>query len=110
MQALSTKSLTMTNTAIADKTDTESKIELPKKYKVLLHNDDKTTFDFVIYVLENIFHKTSAEAEVVTIMIHNQGRGIAGIYSKELAEQKAIETVNLAAANGYPLLATFEEA
>lgn len=97
------------STATSEKTQEQIKVQVPKKYKVILHNDDKTTMDFVIYVLVNIFHKDPEEAEAVTMMIHIQGQGVAGIYSMEVAETKSIETVTLARDNGYPLLATFEE-
>lgn len=86
------------------------KVQIPKMYKVLLHNDDTTTFDFVIAVLMRIFHKTAEEAIEVTKAIHVEGRGVAGSpYSKEIAEEKTLETIAFARANSFPLTASFEE-
>ena len=82
----------------------------PSMYKVLLHNDDSTTFDFVINVLMKIFHKKLDEAVEITKAIHVAGQGIAGSpYTREIAEEKAHETVMYSRANGFPLTATFEE-
>lgn len=86
------------------------KVQIPKLYKVLLHNDDKTTFDFVILVLVRVFHRTPQDAVEITQAIHQQGQGIAGSpYTREIAEEKTIETISFARANGFPLTATFEE-
>ena len=86
------------------------KVQIPKMYKVLLHNDDTTTFDFVIAVLRKIFHKTAEEAIAVTKAIHEEGKGIAGSpYSREIAEEKTLETIAFARANSFPLTPTFEE-
>jgi len=86
------------------------KVQIPKMYKVLLHNDDKTTFDFVIAVLMKIFHKTAEEAIEITKAIHVEGSGIAGApYSREIAEEKTLETISFSRANNFPLTPTFEE-
>jgi ATP-dependent Clp protease adaptor protein ClpS len=86
------------------------KVQIPKFYKVLLHNDDKTTFDFVILVLVQIFHRSVEEAIEITKAIHVSDTGIAGSpYTREIAEEKATETISFARANGFPLTATFEE-
>lgn len=88
----------------------EISIQPPKFYKVLLHNDNTTTMDFVIDVLTRIFHKGLQEAIEVTIAIHETGQGIAGSpYTKEIANEKVQEVVSSARANGFPLVATFEE-
>jgi ATP-dependent Clp protease adaptor protein ClpS len=79
-------------------------------YKVLLHNDDTTTFDFVIAVLMKIFHKTAEEAIEITKAIHVEGKGVAGApYSREIAEEKTLETISFSRANNFPLTPTFEE-
>jgi ATP-dependent Clp protease adaptor protein ClpS len=102
--------LTMPDLEIIEKVDETIKVQIPKMYKVILHNDDSTTFDFVIKVLINIFHKNLEDAIDVTKNIHIQGQGIAGApYTHEIAEEKTLETVALARANGFPLTPTFEE-
>jgi ATP-dependent Clp protease adaptor protein ClpS len=86
------------------------KVQIPKMYKVLLHNDDATTMDFVVQVLTRIFHKTAIEADEITLMIHQAGEGIAGSpYTKEIAEEKTRETIECARANNFPLVASYEE-
>lgn len=95
---------------IIEKIDETIKVQIPKFYKVLLHNDNLTTMDFVILVLMTIFHKSAAEAVEITMHIHNNGQGIAGSpYTKEVAEEKTSETISFARANGFPLMVTFEE-
>lgn len=90
--------------------DEQIKVKIPKLYKVLLHNDDTTTFDFVILVLVQIFHRTVEDAIEITKNIHVNQTGIAGSpYTREIAEEKTLETISFARANGYPLTATFEE-
>ena len=86
------------------------RVQEPKMYKVILHNDETTTFDFVILVLVSIFHKAVEEAMELTKQIHVEGQGIAGSpYTREIAEEKTLETINFSRANGFPLTATFEE-
>ena len=80
----------------------------PQKYKVLLHNDDYTPMEFVIDVLEGIFHKSKAEATRIMLMVHRNGTGVAGVFSHELAESKAQQTIRLARDAGYPLMASTE--
>lgn len=99
----------MTDTAVIEETTTSSKVQMPSMYKVILHNDDETTFDFVILVLTHIFHKSATEAVEITQSIHHAGLGIAGApYTKEIAEEKVQETITLARANNFPLTPTFE--
>ena len=81
----------------------------PTQYKVLLHNDDYTTMEFVVYVLMNIFHKTLEEAEHIMLEIHTAGKGVCGIYTYEIAETKVHQVKEMAKSNGFPLLATMEE-
>ena len=87
----------------------EVNIKEPKKFKVILFNDDRTTFQFVIDVLRVVFHKTFEESLVVTTLIHEQGSGVAGIYSQEIAEEKTNEAMMLANKAGFPLQVTYEE-
>lgn len=90
-------------------TESETKLEKPKLFKVLLHNDDFTTMEFVVFVLEYVFNRTTAEAFSVMLKVHNEGLGVAGIYPYEVASMKAEKTMNLARAREYPLLCTVEE-
>ena|ERR1035437_9110038 len=95
---------------VIEKIDETIKVVIPKMYKVLLHNDDKTTFDFVISVLMQIFHRTENDAVEITKQIHITGIGIAGApYTHEVAEEKTLETISYARANNFPLTPTYEE-
>lgn len=85
------------------------KLKAPNKYNVILINDDVTPMDFVIQILMVLFNKTSESAENITMEVHEKGRGIAGTYSFEVAEQKVQETVTEARKAGYPLEAILEE-
>ena len=82
----------------------------PTLYKVVLLNDDYTTMEFVVNVLETVFQKSPAEAYRIMMHVHLNGRGIAGVYPWEVAETKAGEVVSLARDAGYPLKAITEEA
>lgn len=81
----------------------------PRLYKVVLHNDDYTTQDFVVYVLLTIFHKSEEDAVKIMMAVHQKGIGVAGIYPHEIAEAKTIKVAELAEANEFPLLCTVEE-
>lgn len=80
----------------------------PPKYAVILHNDDYTTFDFVVEVLQKFFRKTSEEAAQITLNVHNQGRGLAGVYSHQIAETKVAQVAEYAKNHNFPLRATAE--
>jgi ATP-dependent Clp protease adaptor protein ClpS len=80
----------------------------PGKYKVVILNDDKTPMEFVIVLLMRIFHHSQSAAEDITIKVHNEGSGVAGIYTYEVCEQKAIEGTNLARENNFPLVIKVE--
>jgi len=90
-------------------TESKAKLEKPKLFKVLLHNDDFTTMEFVVWVLEYVFMRESAEAVAVMLSVHNEGVGVAGIYPYEIANMKAEKAMNLAKAREYPFLCTVEE-
>jgi len=81
----------------------------PKMYKVLLHNDDYTSMDFVVEVLTSIFHKTEEQAVQMMLQIHEKGKAICGVYSFEIAQTKAEQVKQLAKKHEFPLLATIEE-
>jgi ATP-dependent Clp protease adaptor protein ClpS len=81
----------------------------PKRWKVIVLNDDSTPMEFVISVLMEIFRHTSDSARDIMLQVHETGSGIAGIYSFEIAEAKAVEATNLARTNGHPLQIKLEE-
>lgn len=95
--------------AVDTETSTEVEVKLPKQYKVIIHNDDVTTFDFVIFLLNEIFHKSYPEAVRLTHTVHEQDYGVAGVYNHEIAEEKTDESLVLANKNGFPLRTTYEE-
>lgn len=90
-------------------TEFETKVEKPKLFKVILHNDDFTTMDFVVFVLHQVFLRTQAEAVAIMLQVHNDGKGIAGLYPYEIATMKADKAMNFARARQFPLLCTIEE-
>ncbi len=81
---------------------------VPRRYKVVFHNDDYTTMEFVVEVLATFFHKNQAEATHVMLTIHKTGKGIAGIYTREIAETKVAQVMDYAKKHGMPLLLTAE--
>lgn len=87
-----------------------SKQKTPKQYNVVLLNDDYSTMDFVVHVLESVFHKSPAEAYGIMMQVHLNGRGLAGVYTHEIAETKVDAVRELARDAGYPLRAIIEEA
>jgi ATP-dependent Clp protease adaptor protein ClpS len=90
-------------------TETKKKVEKPPRFKVLLHNDDYTTMEFVVFILKSVFNKTDEDAVKIMLAVHQAGIGVAGVYGYEVAEAKANRVVALAQANEYPLLCTLEE-
>jgi len=90
-------------------TQKRRKTRRPRRWKVLLHNDDFTTMDFVVHILMTHFHKSPPEATHVMLQVHHKGVGLAGIYpSKDVAETKVAEVMAEAQENGMPLLLTIE--
>ena len=81
----------------------------PSKFAVVLHNDDYTPMEFVVFVLQEIFHHPFERAERIMLSVHEEGVGVAGIYHFEIAEQKAYDTAEEAQQNQYPLKVTIEE-
>ena len=81
----------------------------PGKFAVILHNDDFTPMEFVVYILQEVFHHPFERAERIMISVHKEGLGVAGIYRLEIAETKAYDTAELAKENQYPLKITIEE-
>ena len=85
-----------------------NKVEKPKKYKVLLLNDDYTTMEFVVWVLQRVFHLSQAASTRVMLHIHNSGVGVAGLYTREIAETRVHQVLRLARDAGHPLQCTME--
>ncbi len=88
--------------------ETQHATEEPPIYKVLLHNDDYTTMDFVVQILEELFHKSPAEAMSIMLNVHHQGIGICGLYPREIAETKVSQVHARARNAGFPLRASIE--
>ena len=86
------------------------KVRRPKLYKVILLNDDYTTMDFVVSILENIFKKSPAESAQIMLAVHKQGQGLCGVYPREIAETKVQQVHKCARDEGFPLRSTMEEA
>ena len=89
--------------------ETKIKLEKPKLFKVLLHNDDFTTMEFVVFVLQYVFNRSDSEAFSIMLKVHNEGIGVAGIYPYEIANMKSGKATNLARSREYPLLCTIDE-
>ncbi len=88
----------------------KTKARRPKLFKVILLNDDYTSMDFVVSVLETIFKKSPSEAVQIMLAVHNQGRGVCGVFTKEIAETKILLVHERARGSGFPLQCTMEEA
>lgn len=86
------------------------KLAEPPKYAVILHNDDYTTMEFVIEILRRYFHKKEQEAMQVMLSVHEQGKGVAGVYDLEIAETKVMQVHEYATSNGFPLKCSIEPA
>ena len=87
---------------------TEQQLERPRLWRVLLHNDDYTTQEFVVWILETVFRKPRAEAFAIMMSVHRSGLGLAGIYTHDVAETKTKAVQDLAEEHEFPLLVTME--
>ena len=83
-------------------------VERPKRFKVLLHNDDYTTMEFVVWILETIFRHDLASATRIMLHVHRNGIGVAGVYPREVAETRATQVEKLAREHEFPLRCTTE--
>jgi ATP-dependent Clp protease adaptor protein ClpS len=93
----------------AVQTESKQKLKKPPLYKVLLHNDNYTTMEFVVAVLTEVFNHSEDTAIRIMLQVHNQGVGVAGVYPHDIAETKVSKVTRLAIENEYPLLCTMEE-
>jgi ATP-dependent Clp protease adaptor protein ClpS len=94
----------------ATKTTTKTNLKPISMFQVLLHNDDYTPMEFVSEVLMQFFGKNKEDADAIMMAIHEKGMGVAGVYTKEIATQKANETMKTAKIYGHPLKASIREA
>tara|TARA_R110000868_G_scaffold9030_5_gene45833 strand:+ start:7878 stop:8192 length:315 start_codon:yes stop_codon:yes gene_type:complete len=99
----------MSQTEVAINEDVTIKYTVPKKYCVIIHNDDSTPMEFVIELLIGIYNHTQDNATTITIEVHEKGRGVAGVYYFEMAEQKVYESTIASRNAGFPLSFTIEE-
>jgi ATP-dependent Clp protease adaptor protein ClpS len=90
-------------------TDVREKVEKPKFFKVLLHNDDYTTMEFVLHVLQKFFSKSPEDAQRIMLKVHNEGIGVCGVYTFEIAETKVDQVKRAAVQSGQPLQCSLEE-
>jgi ATP-dependent Clp protease adaptor protein ClpS len=102
------KNRTEGDTAVVTKKKTALKLKKPKLYKVLLHNDDYTTMEFVVMILQAVFGHSETDATAIMLHIHRHGVGIGGIYPFSVAEAKVAEVLHAAEKAEYPLLCTME--
>lgn len=89
-------------------TEKEIETKKPAMYKVLLHNDDYTTMEFVVMILESVFHKDHVEASKIMLNVHQQGVGVAGVFTRDIAETKVVLVHELARKNEFPLRCSME--
>jgi len=87
----------------------DEKLQEPRLYRVLLHNDDYTTMEFVIGILVEVFHKSAEQAAAIMLAVHEKGIGVCGVYPHEVAETKVAMVHSQARRAGFPLKSTMEE-
>jgi ATP-dependent Clp protease adaptor protein ClpS len=93
------------NVAEKERQDTKE----PSLYRVIILNDDYTTMEFVVYVLETVFHKSTPEATQIMLSVHKKGAGLCGVYTREIAETKVVTVHEMASENKFPLKCTMEK-
>jgi ATP-dependent Clp protease adaptor protein ClpS len=92
------------------KLKSKPKVDTPKMYRVILHNDDYTTMEFVVEVLVKVFRKPVQEATRIMLDVHRKGQGKVGVFTRDMAQTKVAQVHQLAQQNEYPLRCTYEEA
>ena len=97
------------NSSTGVATETKKKVEKPPLYKVLLHNDDYTSMEFVVFILMSVFHKDEKVAQHIMMEVHQKGIGVAGVFTFEIAESKINKATALARSYEFPLLCTMEQ-
>lgn len=86
----------------------QPKVKRPRRYTVVLHNDDYTTRTFVVVVLMKFFHKSETEATQIMLHVHHKGYGVVGVFPRDVAETKAAQVMDYAREHGHPLKCTAE--
>ena len=97
------------NVIVEERTDTDKELKEPPMFKVILLNDDYTSMEFVVMILQHVFGKSREEATMIMLNVHRQGSGLAGVYTRDVAETKVSITHSLARENQFPLKAIVEE-
>jgi ATP-dependent Clp protease adaptor protein ClpS len=95
---------------VIERTQTQEKLARPRRWKVLLHNDDYTTMEFVVWVLQAVFHHDETTATQIMLHVHRTGIGVAGVYSRDVAETRVAQVDALAREHEFPLRCSMEEA
>jgi len=90
--------------------ESRPKVKQPRMYKVVLVNDDYTPMEFVVYILENFFRMNREKATRIMLHVHTRGKGICGVFTREIAETKVAQVNEYSRANNHPLLCAMEEA
>ena len=101
--------MTATDSKTRTKISQDTSEDRPPMYKVLLHNDDYTTMEFVVDILVQVFGKSLEKATQIMLNVHNKGKAVCGIYPREIAETKVQTVHNLASSKGFPLKSTMEK-
>jgi ATP-dependent Clp protease adaptor protein ClpS len=96
------------DTGVATETKKKESLKKPPLFRVLFHNDNYTTMEFVVFVLRSVFHKTESDAVQIMLNVHKTGFGVAGVYTREVAETKVERTHALAKEHEYPLKLSLE--
>jgi ATP-dependent Clp protease adaptor protein ClpS len=100
---------TQRDVGVVTRTKKKQEIQRPKRYRVLLHNDDYTTMEFVVFVLQSVFHHDETTATEIMLHVHRNGTGVAGVYPREVAEARVAKVDALARAHEFPLRTSMEE-
>ena len=93
---------------VITETRSEQRVQRPRMYRVLLHNDDYTTREFVVEILRVVFHRSETESVRIMLHVHNNGIGVAGVFTREVAETKVRTVERMAREREYPLRLTME--
>lgn len=88
--------------------DAKPRLEIPRKYKVLLLNDDFTPMDFVVMILKSLFRLDEATATEIMLQVHTQGKGVCGVFTRDIAETKVAQVLQMAQHHEHPLLCVME--
>jgi len=95
---------------VVPESKSSERLQRPKRFAVVFHNDNYTPMDFVIFILSSIFHKSAEDANQIMMEVHKKGRAVAGVFSFEIAETKLSRSDALAQSSGFPLLLSIEPA